>query len=757
MSRRILPLLLGIAALAAALPAAALAAAPQIGAVWVSGVNASGVTFNGELNPEGLATTYRFEYATDQAFSEKGFSGAAKAPAGGEGKAGSGLGFTLLSQKVSALRSGTRYHYRLSATNPSGSAEGAAHTFITQEITGAFALPDARGWELVSPPDKNGGAIQGPEGIHHGGVIQAAAAGEGKITYSSASSFGEYEAQGAPPASQYISTRSAAGWSTKNISAPMVSGSYGNEPNGVPYQLFSTDLSRALMLNGIHCRGEDSDCPVANPPLAGSGAPSGYQDYYLRSNEDGTYTAVVTSTNAQLGLKAKEFNLALAGASPDLRHLILSSCAALTAAASEVPAAEGCDQTKPNLYQYAEGQLKLINTSPGATLAASSGAISADGQRVYFTEAGKLYLREGSAAPQLLGEGGEFQTAGADGSIAFYTKAGHLYRYASAGHSSTDLTPSGGVKGVLGASEDGATVYYQDASGLREWHEGATTTVAAGSEAALSPDYPPATGTARVSADGNRLLFLSAEELSGFDNHDAITGKPDSEVFLWNATGGGLICISCNPTNERPIGRSTIAGAYSNGSLTAAQPGQILTDSYKPRNLSVTQNRAFFESEDSLLALDTNKGSDVYQWEGQGTGTCNRPGGCLALISSGTDPVGASFLDASESGNDVYFLTFSSLDEARDPGSADVYDARVGGGFPAPPKEIECIGDACIPLPEPPEDPTVGTLIPGIPNPPVHFPPKQCPKGTRRVSRHGTTVCVGHHHKKHKKHKRGRR
>ena len=51
------------------------------------------------------------------------------------------------------------------------------------------------------------------------------------------------------------------------------------------------------MLNGVHCRGEGTDCPVANPPLSGSEAPSGYQNYYLRNNEDGTYTAMLTESN----------------------------------------------------------------------------------------------------------------------------------------------------------------------------------------------------------------------------------------------------------------------------------------------------------------------------------------------------------------------------------------------------------------------------------------------------------------------------
>jgi hypothetical protein len=761
--RRALSVLAACAIASAAHASAASAALPTFGAAWVTNVSAGSVTFHGEVNPQGSETNYRFEYVTDQAFQEAGFANAAKAPASGAAPAGSGTGFVSVLQKVSALRAATLYHYRLSATNASGTESGAPLTFSTQRITGAFALPDARAFEMVSPPDKNGGAIQGPEEVHGGGVIQAAASGAGAITYSSSSSFGAYEAQGAPPASQYVSTRSESGWSTQNITALAVSGSYGNEPNGVPYQLFSPGLERGLMLNGVHCRGEGTGCPVANEPLPGSEAPEGFQDYYLRDSGSGAFSALMTQADSPSLTESSDwFNLALAGASPDLRHVVLSTCAKLTPEATETPGPEGCESGGRNLYEYAEGQLRLINFlpsgihgTPGAYLAAQGGAVSEDGSRVYFgmLEDGFLFLREGSQSYAVSAGPASFQTATPGGAFAFYTEAGHLFSYSAASHSSTDLTPTGGVKGVLGASEGGSTVYFQDASGLQEWHEGTIATVAAGPEAAQPSDWPPTTGTARVSTDGTELLFLSAEPLTGYDNHDQSTGKPDSEVYLYSSQTGEPLCLSCNPTGERPLGPSTIPGAYANGKGGA--------DVYKPRVLVAGGRRVFFDSEDALAALDTNKRSDVYQWEGQGAGSCTDPGGCLNLISKGTDPVGASFLDASESGEDAYFLTTLSLDQARDPGSADVYDARVGGGIGHPVQEIPCEGDACVQLPPPPEDPTVGTLIPGLSNPPVNFPKThRCPKGRRFVIRHGHVACVSEHRPRHRRHhgkKRGHR
>ena len=750
-----------------AAPSAQASSAPQLGKTWVTDVSASSASFHGEVEPNGLSTTYRFEYITDAAYQEnvaaarEPFTGAARAPAGGAAPVGAGSSYITVFQHVSALRAGTTYHYRLAATNSSGTTLGPARVFRTQSISGGFELPDGRGYEMVSPVEKNGGAIQGPERNHDGGVFEAAASGGG-ITYSSASSFGE-EALGAPPASQYISRLQGAGdWRTEDISSPVVSGSYGNEPNGVPYQLFSTDLERAVMLNGIHCRGEGTNCPVANPPLPGSEAPNGYQDYYLRDDQGGAYTALVTTKDApSLDLNSSQFNVSFSGASSDLRHVILSTCAKLTPNATEVTGSDGCNPEDQNLYEYSSGQLSLINLlpgqtqgTPGAQLGAQGGAVSADGSRVYFTDGGHLYLREGSSTKQLdesLGTGGRFETATPDGQVAFFTTEEgsgeeHLYRYRIGGSPESIAAK---VRGVLGASEDGSSIYFQDAVGLKQWHEGAIAQVASGAEAAAATNWPPTTGTARVSSDGTELLFLSTESLTGYDNTDQTTGQPDSEVFLWRTAGGSLACLSCNPSGERPLGPSTIPGALANGKGT--------TDLYKPRDLSANGQRIFFDSQDALAAFDTNQRGDVYEWEAQGNGSCEAPEGCLFMVSNGKDPEGASFIDASESGADAFFLTYEALVE-KDPGytnsekvagAADIYDARIGGHEPPLPVTPECEGDNCTFLPPEPEDPTVGSLIPGPGNPPVHFPASHgCAKGKHPIVRHGKTICV-------KTHKRG--
>ncbi len=735
--------------------AAAASGPPILGEAWASSVFSTTAHLSAQIDPDGLTTTYHVDYIARAAYeanlaaSREPFNGAQRVPASSEVSVGSGSSFVTVTQLPFSLTPATAYRYRFLAHNSAGTVETTPPlTFATQAAAAGPLLPDDRGWEMVSPVEKNGGQVDPPGAIAGGGVLQAAADGN-SVTYGSAASFAG--GQGAPPASQYLATRTGAGWSTENITAPIFSGTYDTANEGVPYQLFSPDLSSALLWAGDHCRGGATGCAVDNPPLSGTEAPAGYQDYYLRDNGAGSFQSLLTSADAaNLDLAPADFDLRLAGASPDLQHVVLSTCAALTPDATEVPQGSGCDPTAQNLYEWsAGGGLSLINTAPGAALAAPAGAVSDDGERVYFTQGGTLYLREGAIAKPLEAAA-EFQVASTDGSIAFFTAAGHLYRYQAAGAgTSAELTPSGGVVGVLGASDSGSVVYYQDGSGLERWQGGVTTQVAAGADASDPEDSPPATGTARVSADGEQLLFVSTASLSGYDSTDLIADSPDSEVYLYDASGAGtLACISCNPTGERPIGPSTIPGALANGTAPGA------TDAYEPRVLSADGRRVFFDSADALVLTDTNTSSadgagvdDVYQWEAQGEGSCARAGGCLALISSGRSAGGASFVDASADGSDAFFLTDDSLVPS-DPGALDLYDARIGGGFPEPPPPLPCEGDSCQSLPSEPTDPTLDTLLLGKGNPPVHY-VKHCASGLRK--RHDRCVKKRpdrrHHHR----------
>lgn len=689
-----------VAATVAPAPARA-AGPPSLGASWSTEVVASSARLHGEVDPEGSATTYRFEYLTAAAYEanldggDEPFDGAARSPTGSGATAGSGSSLLPVARTVAGLVPATAYRYRIVAQSPEGTTAGEPHLLVTQSLGGPSPLLDGRAWEMVSPSDKSGGSVGAPEALFGGGALQAAAGG-GAVTFSSLASFGA-GAVGAPPASQYVSTRTASGWTTSNVTPPVLAGSYGDEPDGVPYRLFSADLARALMLDGRRCV-EGEECPRSYSLLE----PPGETDASTPAIPD----------------------LQLSGATRDLRHLVFAAAGAL--------------------YRWDGGSLETVSPGPGAVLAAAAGAIAEDGSRIYWqqTEDGTIWLHEVGQAPKALPETtagtSAFQVASANGAFAFYvTVAGALNRYSAEADSSVEIAPA--VDGVLGASADGSVVYYQTPAGLFSWNAGTVTEIAPGAEAAAAVNWPPATGGARVSADGSVLAFASAASLTGYDNTDQSTKEPDMQLFLWRA-GAGLACVSCNPTNQRPIGPSSIPGAVANGS----------TRIYKPRSLVAGGRRLFFESADALALTDTNGAPDVYEWEAQGQGSCTSPGGCVALISSGRAPDGAALVDASESGADAFFLTSRSL-VFSDLGSLDLYDAREGGGFPGPSAPIACDGDACQPYSPLPDDPLPGTLLQGPGNQVLRFAPRRCPKGKRRVRKNGRYRCVPRRKVRHRK------
>ncbi len=213
--------------------------------------------------------------------------------------------------------------------------------------------------------------------------------------------------------------------------------------------------------------------------------------------------------------------------------------------------------------------------------------------------------------------------------------------------------------------------------------------------------------TAGVSADGRWLAFVSDRELTGYDNHDARSGMPDEEVFLYHAVVGGagrLVCASCDPTGARPEGFEYGPLAGESGLVSAAE--RTFRDSqwfaaslpgydayapsngwYRPRYLS-DEGRLFFDSSAALVPQDTNNNQSVYEYEPVGVGGsagCTRSlsiyvasaEGCVGLISSGTATGESVFVDASESGNDVFFETAARLTGQDSDNALDIYDAHV--------------------------------------------------------------------------------
>jgi DNA-binding beta-propeller fold protein YncE len=263
--------------------------------------------------------------------------------------------------------------------------------------------------------------------------------------------------------------------------------------------------------------------------------------------------------------------------------------------------------------------------------------------------------------------------------------------------------------------------------------------------------------TSRVSPNGEWFTFMSDRRLptatnpAGYNNHDVNSGRPDEEVFLYNAREESLRCASCDPTGARPVGVHDEEESGEGIGLLVDRPLnwvhrwiaanipswtrlELFGAFYQPRYL-LNSGRLFFNTPQTLVSQDKNGTQDVYEYEPVGTlapdevtpdCTTANPTfaesslGCLSLISSGEDHKESAFLDASESGADVFFDTAAQLTKADNDSDYDVYDAAICGQagaskcVPAPlanppvcGNATECRGEGST------SNPTVGTIGPG--------------------------------------------
>ena len=422
-------------------------------------------------------------------------------------------------------------------------------------------------------------------------------------------------------------------------------------------------------------------------------------------------------------------------------------------------------------------------------------AASVDGSRVFFTDTATLTADSTatSASPDLYvcamvevagrlacrltdltvdkhaGESADVQDlvlgASEDGSYVYFVANGALAPGASSGDcNGSSLSP--------GATCNLYVEHYD--SERAQWEE--PTFIATLSQED-EPDWGIAGGgdaqdltlvTSRVSPDGRYLAFMSDRSLTGYNNVDVSPeahGARDEEAYLYDAESKHLVCVSCDPTGARPAGvfdpkeypglLIDHAGIWHGRWLAGSIPGWTALDLhhaiYQSRYL-LDSGLLFFDSADALVAQDTNGVEDVYEYEPRGVGSCEsaggafseRSGGCVGLISSGSSGEESAFLDASESGDDAFFLTAAPLVSQDVDTAFDVYDAHVcGAAVPCPVGVVSSppctTADSCraAPLPQPavygaPSSATFsgsGNLAPAVTKPAVK------PKKPKRKAR----------------------
>lgn len=730
-----------------------------------SAVTAESATLEAEINPFEAPTEYTFEYRQRDAGQYTRVEPT--------GKVGAADEFMHVDAHVVGLKPRTSYEFRLAATNafvPQGQSAvyGPQAQFVTQPAGTPLALPDGRGWELVSPVHKQAAGFEVPN--LRGGVVQAAANGDGITYLATASTEANPTGEPGPEWVQVLSQHaSGGGWSSHDIASPHEQEWKFTEGKLAEFAAFSPDLSIGLVTpRGETLLGGASErTPYLRRQAACEGLEPGVECYLpLLDTQD------VTSGEKWGGSPSvSTVDIAFGGATPDLSHVALLSGVPLTAGA------EGA-----GIYEWSAGRLQLVSLLPGTPEKTTAcpivggqgrqvlrNTVVAGGDRVIFGscvgEGGHLYMREfaGDRTVELdVAEGGApgvspavFQDASETGSAVFFTDEARLtndartaaqepdlYVYEASGDSAaspgavTDLTvpvnsgESADVLGTIpGTSTDGSTVYLvakgvlthaanehgeEATSGqpnlyeVQRVSEGGQTRWVATFIATLSEEDSQDwsaldTMPVGVSEDGGWLAFMSSRSLTGYDNQDLVSGQRDEEVFLYDAAAHRLVCASCDPSGARPRGlewsntgefptpplidaEKVWAGRWIASVIPAADPEELGVGVYPPRYLS-DSGRLFFDSVDSLVPQDANGVSDVYEYEPEGVGSCASDAvsysygenGCVGLISSGSSPEESVFLDASENGDDVFFLTSAKLTSQETGDSYNVYDAHVCG------------------------------------------------------------------------------
>jgi DNA-binding beta-propeller fold protein YncE len=386
---------------------------------------------------------------------------------------------------------------------------------------------------------------------------------------------------------------------------------------------------------------------------------------------------------------------------------VISNDGRLIAWTRGTPYHERVEQTK-GLYLRDMVERRTVQLGGQAALYQT---MSSDGSRVFFLEKGDLYEYDARTGTQtdLTATHGEGETsAGVQESVSNVSEDGSDVYFVAKGKLAEGAT--GGEDNLYLLHESGgswATSYIATLSpgDSHSWHS-------------TTQGEPILRGVeSRVSPDGRYLAFMSQRSLTGYDNIDqserrteeevdgktvSTTRHQDEEVFLYDSASGHLDCASCDPTGARPRGLFTGPGTndqlvepvggpgwgqaphWLGGSLSLWQ-GELNRDvAQQPRYLS-NSGRLFFNSPEPLVPQDTNGLEDVYQYEPPGIGSCTgasstfsaRSGGCVNLISSGTSGAESAFFDASETGDDVFFITSDHLTAADQDTGYDVWDAHV--------------------------------------------------------------------------------
>ncbi len=702
------------------------------------------VKLTGGVNPANEPTTYYFEWGADTTYGER-------IPMEVDGSAGSGDVAVQVSDVLEGLKSGSVYHFRLVAKNDSGTTVGPDREFSTLD---RYGLPDGRVPEQVSPVDKRPvGKVSSGEGT----VPFQASSDGGNIMYLMANGAADATAGGQVA---YLGRRGGLGWLSSQLSPPSLvpivhsgpaqdtTGRVLYAPADVSCEIVQTrepltaDTPPQDVTEGdvnLYRRSPDGTYTLLTAPVPLSG---GANDFTVDwSSSDCSHVLFETAKRlleeAPVGNSGLyewvEGSLRIVGVQPD------ESAPGGESVASDAQAGLG--------NQNNESELTTWNS------------MSSDGSKVFFnaiSAAGgdkghlALFVRtkgastiDVSQSQTATVDGGAFYaTATPDGSHVFFlanyglasngTSAGvngcesdlssvsgvgcDLYDYDTATKALTDISvdsnsadsQGAGVVGLIDVSDDGSYVYFaargqlvagegkteaenvQDGTyGVYLNHEGDVSFVGrianADTQAASSGSdmsFYFSHWAAHTTPDGKHLLFVSKANVTGYDS------KGVTEAYLYSAESGGTVCVSCRTDGLASVGNGQTEPVTVNPPAAAdAGANTILS---RPRALSDDGRRVFFTMPDVLAAGAESRTHNIYEWEA----------GQVYLLVAGEgrsrEPI--EFGDMSPDGRDVFVVTTRKLLPQDFDNTTDLYDLRVGGGFPEQepaPAPCDVLADRC--------------------------------------------------------------
>ncbi len=553
-------------------------------------------------------------------------------------------------------------------TVPVATADECPNTRV-RFLTNSTGLPDCRAYEMVSPPYKQGFPITAPIRFTDDGVM-------------SFRSLGVFAGNAmAGPANLYHARRSAVGWVTSSLDPPgsIYETSAGANATGVIdessdlrwslWRMYRRDSASPVL--GFWLRGPDGVFTRVGDGVFTSGGSAGDLSHvivgtseYVRTGSAWLVRPVAVDND---GLSVAN---CLREISPDGRVIVF---------------ARGCDGgVDSQLWARVGGSASVEVSGSECTREADDvgglcngaspvvyGGGALDGSRLFFTTTRQLVNGDVDQTSDLYAcdiPDGVPVPVGVSNPCDALTEV-------------SGAASGARVENVVSVSEDGSRVYFVAQGVLADNLDVSGVGALAGAENLYvwqRDSGHPAGQTryvarlrdgndltrAQMTPDGRYLLLVTTNKLTSDDTDDA------KDAYRYDAVTHVIVRVS-----------SSVAGGGGN----THNPGSDVSIPAEPA-VSADGSTVIFDTAEALSLSDVNGVDDVYSWRD----------GQVSLISAG----GGNAVGVTPSGRDLFFRTAAQVLGADGDANADLYDARLGGGF-APTKVkdpcFECQGSPTPP------------------------------------------------------------